>query len=112
MTPTEVLDECRAKAKAKVAEGNTLGWIGASVIVALWILALGFAFVLGRRLFFKFRSPTVWSHGILNESLLWLLRLSMTTSDKMLDSIFEAVCVPCSKKRPCDIVPLVLIAAR
>jgi len=55
MIPTEVLDECRAKAKAKVAEGNTLGWIGASVIVTLWILALGFAFVLGRRLFFKFR---------------------------------------------------------
>jgi hypothetical protein len=52
MIPTEVLDECRAKAKAKVAESNTLGWIGASVIVTLWILALGFAFVLGRRLSF------------------------------------------------------------
>jgi hypothetical protein len=53
---------------------------------------------------FKFRSPTVWSHGILNESLLWLLRLSMTTSDKMLDSIFEAVYVPCSKKQKGEVV--------
>jgi|SRR5215470_7959064 len=51
MIPSEVLDEYRIKAKAKAAEGKTLGWIGASVIVTLWILALSFAFFLGRRLF-------------------------------------------------------------
>jgi uncharacterized membrane protein YkvA (DUF1232 family) len=39
MIPSAVLDECRMKAQAKAAQGKTLGWIGASVIIAAWILA-------------------------------------------------------------------------
>src|SRR5215813_990692 len=53
MIPSEVLSQCRAKAQARTAEGKALGWIGAIVIIALWILAIGFVFVFSRRLFFS-----------------------------------------------------------
>jgi uncharacterized membrane protein YkvA (DUF1232 family) len=39
MIPPDVLSECRAKARARTVEGKTLAWIGASVIIAAWILA-------------------------------------------------------------------------
>src|SRR5215472_3725402 len=47
MIPLEVLSECRAKAKARTIEGTALGWIGATVIIFLWTLAIGSVFVLG-----------------------------------------------------------------
>jgi len=53
MIPSEVLSQCRAKAQARTAEGKALGWIGAIVVIALWILAIGFVFVFSRRLFFS-----------------------------------------------------------
>jgi len=52
MIPLEVLSECRAKAKARTIEGTALGWIGATVIILLWTLAIGSVFVLGKRLLF------------------------------------------------------------
>ena len=58
MIPSEVLSQCRAKAQARTEEGKALGWIGAIVIIALWILAIGFVFVFSRRLFFSNQDAT------------------------------------------------------
>ena len=38
MIPSEVLVECRAKAQAKVVQSKALGWVGATLIIAVWIL--------------------------------------------------------------------------
>jgi uncharacterized membrane protein YkvA (DUF1232 family) len=38
MIPSEVLVECKAKAQAGVVQSKALGWVGATLIIAVWIL--------------------------------------------------------------------------
>ena len=45
MIPPEVLAKCRANAQEKVAQGKFLGWIGATLIIAVWVVII-FAIVL------------------------------------------------------------------
>jgi uncharacterized membrane protein YkvA (DUF1232 family) len=49
MIPPDVMAECRAKAQARIAQDKLLGWIGAALIIAVW---LGITF----RLFIYFNS--------------------------------------------------------
>jgi uncharacterized membrane protein YkvA (DUF1232 family) len=42
MIPPEVLAECRATARAQIARNNLLGWVGAALIIAIWLaIAIG-----------------------------------------------------------------------
>ncbi len=45
MIPPEVLAECRANAQEKLAQGKFLGWIGATLIIVVWVMII-FAIVL------------------------------------------------------------------
>jgi uncharacterized membrane protein YkvA (DUF1232 family) len=62
MIPSEVLSECIAKVQARTEEGKALGWVGATIIIALWILAIGFVFVFTGDYFFPIRTPR--SHSL------------------------------------------------
>jgi uncharacterized membrane protein YkvA (DUF1232 family) len=48
MIPADVLAECRAKAQARIAQDKLLGWVGAAVIIAVWL-----AIIFGLFLYFK-----------------------------------------------------------
>lgn len=37
MVPAAVLDDCRAHAQARIAQGKPVSWIAAAVIVAIWL---------------------------------------------------------------------------
>jgi uncharacterized membrane protein YkvA (DUF1232 family) len=37
MIPADVLAECRAKAQTRMAQDKLLGWVGAAVIIAIWL---------------------------------------------------------------------------
>jgi len=37
MIPADVLAECRGKAQARMAQDKLLGWVGAAVIIAIWL---------------------------------------------------------------------------
>lgn len=37
MVPTAGLDDCRARAQARSAQGKPVSWIAAAVIVAIWL---------------------------------------------------------------------------
>ena len=42
MIPADVLAECRAKAQVRIAKDKLVGWVGATVIIAVWLaIALG-----------------------------------------------------------------------
>jgi uncharacterized membrane protein YkvA (DUF1232 family) len=45
MIPPEVLAECKANAQLKVPQGKFLGWVGAILVLALWVVII-FAVVL------------------------------------------------------------------
>jgi uncharacterized membrane protein YkvA (DUF1232 family) len=45
MIPPDVLAECKATARLKVPQGKFLGWIGAILVLALWVVII-FAVVL------------------------------------------------------------------
>jgi len=40
LVPAEVMAACRVEAQARLAEGRPRSWLGAAVIVAIWIGAL------------------------------------------------------------------------
>ncbi|HEY6365377.1 MAG TPA: YkvA family protein [Candidatus Binatia bacterium] len=40
MIPPEVLAECRANAQLKVPQGKFLGWIGAILVLAFWVVII------------------------------------------------------------------------
>lgn len=48
MVPGVVLDECRARARAGMAEGKPVSWTAAAVIVAIWlaVVAVGRQYLL------------------------------------------------------------------
>ena len=37
MIPADVLAECRGKAQARMTQDKLLGWVGAAVIIAIWL---------------------------------------------------------------------------
>ena len=37
MIPADVLAECRGKAQARMAQDKLLAWVGAAVIIAIWL---------------------------------------------------------------------------
>jgi uncharacterized membrane protein YkvA (DUF1232 family) len=50
MVPAAVLDDCRARARAAMAQGEPVSWTAAAVIVAIWLaLAVAAALWLMRR---------------------------------------------------------------
>jgi uncharacterized membrane protein YkvA (DUF1232 family) len=46
MIPPAVMDECRARARAELADGNTTGRAAAAVIVAIWLVLAALAALL------------------------------------------------------------------
>lgn len=50
MIPASVLAECRAQAKATMAQGKPTNWVAAAVIVAIWVLLAALAIALLLRL--------------------------------------------------------------
>jgi uncharacterized membrane protein YkvA (DUF1232 family) len=51
LVPPEVLAECRARARAELADGRPVSRAGAAAIVALWLLSAGLAAWLAYRFF-------------------------------------------------------------
>ena len=50
MIPEEVMAECREQAQAYLAEDRPTSWVGAAVIIAMWLIGLALVVTLVRHL--------------------------------------------------------------
>lgn len=61
MIPPQVLAECRESAQLRIAEAKSIGWIGAALIIAIWILIAILTIPLAVRFFNSL--PVNWAPG-------------------------------------------------
>ena len=51
MIPKPVLEDCRHRAQAAIAQGKPVSWLAAVVIIGIWIFCAGFGYLLLNRSF-------------------------------------------------------------